>query len=334
MKGWCIGPLVAGGLCVALWGGWRAEAQDNASTAGVRVHVVITDAKLRQDQELPPLTAKDLTVKSRKNNLEITQVVPAEGQSAALQLMILIDDTLDTSIGNSLTELKEWVKAQPKTTVIGVGYMSNAGVQIAQNFTDDHDQAANAIRLPFSKLSTMDSPYLSLISLVKGWPPQKVRRMVLMVSDGIDRMRGAQPDVVRTGMRTAATVYHSMPTITPDVDTASEVCQRYNVVVSSLYAAGVGRAARSGWDLQIGLGGLTKLADETGGEVFSLGTSQLVSFQPHLERYGKLLGNQYYVEFIAPPGKKGGLIPVKFKTELPNSEILAPDNVWVPSAPQ
>ena len=33
----------------------------------------------------------------------------------------------------------------------------------------------------------MDSPYLSLFSLVKGWPQQNVRREVLMVTDGIDR---------------------------------------------------------------------------------------------------------------------------------------------------
>ena len=31
----------------------------------------------------------------------------------------------------------------------------------------------------------MDSPYLSLISLVKGWPQQNVRREVLMVTDGM-----------------------------------------------------------------------------------------------------------------------------------------------------
>jgi hypothetical protein len=327
-------PVLACGLCLALWGGLSAQAQDNASTAGVRVHVVITDAALRQDQELPPLKASDLTVKSGKRNLEITNVVPAQGESAALQLMILIDDTLNTSVGNSLTELKNFVKAQPKTTVIGIGYMSNAGVSIAQNFTEDHDLAANAIRLPRGSLSTMDSPYQSLISLVKGWPQQKVRRMVLMVSDGIDRLRGESPEAVRTGPRSFGPAYHSMPTMTADMDIASEVSQRYNVVVSSLYATGVGRAGRSGWDLQTGLSGLSKLADETGGECFSLGTSQLVSFQPHLERYQKLLANQYYVEFIIPPGKKAGLQQIKFKTELPNSEIFAPDNVWVPSVPK
>lgn len=63
-----------------------------------------------------------------------------------------------------------------------------------------------------------------------------------------------------------------------------------------------------------------------------LGTSQLVSFKPHLDNFQKMLGNQYYVVFQAVPKKKSGLQRVKVDTELPNSELLAPDNVWVPAA--
>jgi hypothetical protein len=108
---------------------------------------------------------------------------------AALQFFILIDDTCDPSIGNSLNDLRDFINAQPATTAVGVGYMSNATIQIVQNFTADHALAAKAIRLPRGNLSAMDSPYLSLISAIKGWPEQKVRREVLMVSDGIDRLR-------------------------------------------------------------------------------------------------------------------------------------------------
>jgi hypothetical protein len=94
----------------------------------------------------------------------------------------------------------------------------------------------------------------------------------------------------------------------------------------------VGRAGRSSWDLQLGLSGLTKIAEETGGECYSLGTSTPVSFKPYLERFQKLISNQYYVVFQAVPGKKAGFQRVKIDTELSNSEILAPDNVWVPAA--
>jgi hypothetical protein len=123
-----------------------------------------------------------------------------------------------------------------------------------------------------------------------------------------------------------------MPTISTDATSSSEISQRYNVLVYSMYAVGVGRAGRSSWDLQVSQSGLSKLANETGGELFSLGTSQLVSFKPYLERFQKQLSNQYYVVFQAVPRNRAGFQRVNIQTELSNSELLAPDNVWVAAA--
>ena len=320
-----------GSFCFLILGGPMARPQEQSASRTVPVHLVITDAAVREDAELPRLQKEDVKVKQRKNFLQVTQVIPAQGDNAALQLMILIDDTLNTSVGNNLNDLKSFISSQPSSTVIGIGYMSNAGVNIAQNFTADHDAAVKAVRLPRGNFSTIDSPYLSLISLVKGWPQQNVRREVLMVTDGIDRLRGEQPQPSRMGPN-FGTVYHSMPTLSVDVTSASEISQRYNVLVYTMYAPGVGRVGRSSWDLQLGLSGLSKLLAETGGECFSLGTTQLVSFQPYLDRLQKMFSNQYYVVFQAVPGKKAGLQRVNVQTELTNSEILAPDNVWVAAA--
>ena len=308
-----------------------ARAQEQGAAKNVQVHVVITDAALQEDKDLPPLQKEDVKVKQGKKFLPVTQVIPAKGDSAALQLMILIDDTLNTSAGNNLNDIKDFIGAQPASTLIGVAYMSNATVNVAQNFTADRDQAVKAVRLPRGSTSTMDSPYLSLISLVKSWPQQKVRREVLMVTDGIDRLRGETPQPSRMGPNFGS-MYHSMPTISIDATSASETSQRYNVIVYSVYALGVGRAGRSSWDLQLGLSGLTKIAEETGGECFSLGTSQLVRVKPYLDRLQKMLSQQYFVVFQAVPGKKPGFQRIRIETELPNSEILAPDNVWVPTS--
>jgi hypothetical protein len=129
-------------------------------------------------------------------------------------------------------------------------------IQIVQNFTADHALAAKAIRLPRGNLSSMDSPYLSLISLLKGWPVQKA---------------------------------------------------------------------------QMGQSGIAKIADETGGEYYSLGTLNLASFKPYLDRLQRIFDNQYYLVFEAAPKKKAGLQRVKISTEEPNVEIAAADNVWVPA---
>lgn len=307
------------------------HSQQKAAPSTVQVHMVISDLAVRSDSELPRLKQDEVKVKQGRTFLQVTQLIPAQGDNATLQLVILIDDTLDTSVGNNLNDLKEFIKAQPPSTAIAIGYMSNAGVNMVQNFTSDHEACVKAVRLPRGGFSTMDSPYLSLINLVKGWQQQNVRREVLMVSDGIDRLRGETPRPSQLGP-SFGPVYHSMPTISQDATSASEISQRYNVIVHSIYSPGVGRAGRSSWDLQLGLAGLSKIADETGGECYSLGTSALVSFKPYLERFQKTLDNQYYLVFLATPKRRAGLQRVNIQTELPNSEIAAPDNVWVPAS--
>jgi hypothetical protein len=319
-----------GTLCVLTFTAPIMHSQEKSTPGTVQVHLVITNEAVRGDSDVPTLQSGDVKVKQGKNFLKVNQLIPAQGDNAALQLFVLIDDTLGSGVGNNLNDIRDFINAQPASTVIAVGYMANAAVQIAQNFTADHALAVKALRIPRGGLSTMDSPYLSLISLVKGWPQQNVRREVLMVTDGLDRLRGEQPAPSRLGP-SFGPVYHSMPTMSPDVNSASEISQRYNVLVYSLYAVGVGRAARSSWDLQTGLSGLTKLADETGGDCFSLGTSSLVSFKPYLERLQKMFDNQYYVVFEATPKKKAGLQRVNVTTEVSNAEIAAPDNVWVPA---
>jgi hypothetical protein len=238
-------------------------------------------------------------------------------------------------VGN-LGDIRDFINAQPASTLVGVAYMSNATIQITQNFTADHALAAKAVRLPRGNLSAMDSPYLSLMSLVKGWPQQKVRREVLMITDGIDRLRGDSSSPSQIPARTPAGAVptrgiNTMPSISPDADTASRNSQRYGVIVHSIYATGAGRPGRNAWEAQLGQSGVAKIADESAGEYFALGTQNAVSFKPFLERLQKIFDNQYYLVFQAVPGKKDGLERVSVSTEVPNADLAAADNVWVPA---
>ncbi len=318
-----------------------AWSQENpGASSSVQVHMVITDEALRDDSEVPILRPENVQVKQGKTSLKVDHLIPARGDNAALQLFILIDDTCDTSIGNSLNDIRDFINAQPATTVVGVAYMSNASIQIAQNFTNDHATAAKAIRLPRGNLSAMDSPYLSLISLIKGWPEQKVRREVLMVSDGIDRLRNERmssqtaPSASRASrnMTPSMSTSTGMTTMSPDVDSASTAAQRYGVIVHGIYATGVGRAGRNSWEAQVGQSGVAKITDEAGGEYYSLGTQSLVSFKPYLDRLQRVLDNQYYLVFGAVPKNKAGLQRVRISTEASGFEIAAADNVWVPTS--
>jgi hypothetical protein len=309
------------------------HSQEKAAPSTVQVHMVVTNQTVTDTNEVPVLRQDTVQVKQGKNALKVDQVIPASGDNAALQLFILIDDTCDAAIGNNLSDIREFINAQPAPTQIGVAYMSNATIQIAQNFTPDHDLASKAVRLPRGTLSSMDSPYLSLISLVKGWPQQKVRREVLMVTDGIDRLRGGRSASSQVPARAGVARgvgFSTLPTISPDAETASRNSQRYGVIVHSIYAVGVGRVGRNAWEAQLGQSGVAKISDETGGEYYALGTQNAVSFKPYLERLQKIFDNQYYLVFQAVPGKKDGLQRVSISTQIPNVDIATADNVWVP----
>jgi hypothetical protein len=323
-------------FCALAIGARMLHSQEKAASSSVQVHMVITDQAMSDNSEVPVLSANAIKVKQGKNFLNVTQLIPAQGDNAALQLFILIDDTCDSSIGNNLNDLRDFINAQPATTAIGVAYMSNATIQITQNFTPDHDLAAKAVRLPRGNLSTMDSPYLSLMSLVKGWPEQKVRREVLMITDGIDRLRADRTSFSQSpsrypGAPSVVAGPSTMPTISPDADSASRNSQRYGVIVHSIYATGAGRLGRNAWEAQLGQSGVAKIADETGGEYFALGTQNAVSFKPYLDRLQKIFSNQYYLVFQAVPKKKEGLQRVNITTEVANADIAAADNVWVPA---
>jgi hypothetical protein len=123
-----------------------------------------------------------------------------------------------------------------------------------------------------------------------------------------------------------------MQSISVDADRASTTSQRYKVIVHSIYATGVGRAGRNAWEAQLGQSGISKIADETGGEYFALGTQNLLSFKPYLDRLQKIFENQYFLVFQAYPKKKADLQRVNITTDVENAEIAAANNVWVPAA--
>ena len=325
------------------------QAQEKSAPATVPVHLVCTVEPLNNgDTPGLNLTRQDVQVRQGKNNLQVTDWIPSRGDAAALQLFILIDDTSDTSLGVQLGDLKAFITAQPATTMVGIGYMRNTAVNIVQNFTTDHEAAAKAVRLPLGSLGASDSPYLSLMTLLKGWPESKARREVLMVTSGIDRLRGLNGGAPR-GATPAASRGRgpavglqpgfgppggAMPYISPDVDSASNLAQRSGVIVHSIYTPGIGHVGRNYWEASNGENGISKLADETGGESFFLGIQAPVSFKPDLDRLQTILDNQYFLVFQAMPGKKPGLQRVRISTEAPSVEIVSANNVWVPTPGQ
>jgi len=242
----------------------------------------------------------------------VTDWIPAQGDHAALEFFILLDDNSSSSLGSQLEDLRQFIAAQPPTTLIGIAYMQNGTAQIAQNPTNDHTQAAKALRLPMGNGGGNASPYFSLTDLVKRWPPSNARHEVLMVSDGVDRFYGAG-DIQD-----------------PYLDAAIDDAGKAGVVVSAIYSPGVGHFGHSYWQAYWGQIYLSQMADKTGGEAYYLGFSGApVSFSPYLEDLTRRLQHQYLLAFIPKPEKKAGWHNVRLATEVPNVDLVSAGRVYV-----
>lgn len=292
-------------------------AQEKETGSTVPVRMTVTVQLLDENKRMPEVNREDVIVRQEKERLQVTEWTPARGEHAGLDLFFLVDDALDQGVGTQLDDLRAFIKAQPPTALVGIGYMRNTTVQIVENFTKDHEQAAKALRLPIASPGSFGSPYLSAIDLMKRWPEDHNRRELVMITDGIDRARG--------GPR-----FRGLSSIIPDVDTAGDVAQRTGTIIDTMYARGTGRLAHNFWEATNGQNGISKLSDVSGGQSFFLGLQNPVSFKPYLDTLQKTLGNQYILEFNAIPGKKSGLQSVKLSTEVAGVELVSADSVWVP----
>ena len=284
---------------------------------GVTVGMLVTASSVGDDA-LPELKMHDVQVSQGHQPVQVTGWTAARGNRAGLNLFLLIDDAADRSLGSQLNELRNFITAQAPTTLVGVGYMRNATVLIAQDFTNDHAAAANAVRLPEGSTGAFGSPYPSVIDMMSRWPKHPNRRVIVMVTDGIDRSRGGPRSRRLSSM--------------PDVTRASDVAQRTGTLIYTLFFPGVGHRRRNLWEATNGQNGIARLSDESGAESFFLGVQAPVSFQPFLDRIQTGLNNQYLLEFRVVPRGHAGLQSISVGTEVPGVELISADGVWVPAA--
>lgn len=291
-------------------------AQETSAASGATVNMVAT-VEARHGMNPAPVDRQDVMVYEGKVRDSVTSWLPAKGDNAGLELFILLDDSANTTLATQFDDIRQFINSQDPTTKIGVAYMQNGTAQVAQNLTSDHAQAAKSLRIPMGLGGVNASPYFSLTDLVKRWPAGSPRREVLIISDGIDLY------------------YEGADTQDPYVSDAIEQAQRAGVIVYAIYNPGAGHYAHSYWHSYWGQLYLSRVADETGGESYYIGfTGPAVTFVPYLDDIEHRLNNQYLLTFVAKPEKKSGMQRVKLSTELPNTELVGAERVYVPASVQ
>ncbi|HKF06211.1 MAG TPA: hypothetical protein VKB49_28095 [Candidatus Sulfotelmatobacter sp.] len=289
----------------------RALAQQTPSAGGVPSHIVVT-VEPKRGNEASTIRQEDVMVFEGQDRDTVTGWTPLKGDRAGLELFVLIDDELSTTVGNQLDDIRKFINEQPASTKVGVAYMQNGIARVLQEPTTEHDQAAKALRLPMGVGGANSSPYFALSDLVKKWPHSNERRAVLMVSDGIDRYYG-------TG-----------DLQDPYLEAAIDEAAKAGIIVSAIYSPGAGHFGHSYWLNYWGQIYLSELADKTGGEAYYIGfTGAPVTFTPYLESLNRRLGNQYLLEFLAKPPKKAGWAPIRLRTEVQNVDLVSAGRVWV-----
>jgi hypothetical protein len=200
--------------------------------------------------------------------------------SAPLNIAILIQDDLTSSVGNELGVTRDFIRSLPAGSRVMVGYITAGSLQVRQPFTTELNRAADSLRIPIASTSASPyNPYVEVIEALKkfdsGWQGHNA---VLLISDGLDTSRGF--DVESAG--------HTI-----DLERAINEANRRNTAIFSFYAPSVGLTSRSRLAASYGQSSLNRISHDTGGRAFFQGTTGFVTFDSYFNRLRAELNRQY-----------------------------------------
>lgn len=271
---------------------------------GVEVQMIVTVAD-HINHNPAPIGAGDLKIM----DATITSIVPFE-RGRDLDVFILIDDAANYDFGAKLQELQEFVTTQPAAEAIGVAYIKDGVLQVAENPTTDHARAAGALRVPTG--SKAANPYCALSDLMQRWPAKSARHAVVMISTGLD-------DTAAEGV------------FCVNAQTAIHDAERSGTLVFSIYNPLSNYASEKWSKVDTGVVDLAHVSYESGGEAYFLGHTPLDSIAPFLDDIAEHLDHQYLVKFRMSPGPTGEFRSIFVNPSVaPDHTLMKPESIWVP----
>lgn len=227
----------------------------------------------------------------RENNRRQQIISVKRPSEAPLVLAVLIQDDLISRVNTELSSIKEFIRGLPEGSRVMVGYLTVGDLRVAHEFTTDLARASDSVRVVVgSQSATPFNPYLGVVATLKRFDSQPAgRRVVLMISDGLDTSRG---------LRSAS------PSLSLDLDRAIREAQRRAVAVSTFYAPSVGLTSFNRIAISYGQGSLNRLADETGGDAFFMGDT-FVSFSPYFRELNELIKRHWLITYRSTSSGSG-----------------------------
>lgn len=256
--------------------------QGELVAAGDEVTILITahPHNDRAREIAAKLRLEDFVVLEEKRKQRVVSVKSAS--EAPPILAVLMQDNLVSRVNNEIESVKNFIRQLPEGSRVMTGYVTAGSLRVAHDFTMDRACAADSLRI----IAGIDSaapfnPYVEVIEALRLFDSQpQGRRIVLLVSDGLD---------VSRGFRGGA------PLFSLDLEKAISEAQRRGVAVFPFYAP----AGLTSWNrlaAGYGQGSLNRLAYETGGVAFFSGTN-FVTFDPYFKELSEMLGFQWLITY-------------------------------------
>src|ERR1700674_5589404 len=174
----------------------------SASGRPVTIPVTIRVKGTTAPSELEPQTVA-LTV-SEDGEVQTLLSIRAR-TNAPINLIVLIQDDVVSSVGLEIKPLSEFIRRLPRGSRVLVGYLRAGSLQVRHKFTADLERAAKSLRPPVGVASAAPyNPYVEVIEALKRFDAQPAgRRAILLVSDGLDISEGSSSAVQSSDLRRA-----------------------------------------------------------------------------------------------------------------------------------
>ncbi|MHB1936118.1 MAG: hypothetical protein ACYCOR_05995 [Acidobacteriaceae bacterium] len=284
-----------------------AVAQTENMAGQAHVVVTVNANKSHRGRFLPQ---SDIAVKLKGRPVDIVSWKPLKGPNANLQLVFLIDEGVRSYWTLQIPDMQKFIESLPSSVAVAVAYMDNGRAQMAQTLTTDHAKAAKSLRVTNGIPGISGSPYFCLSDLAKNFwhAPAKTRRVVFMVTNGQDPY------------------YTSRDMQDPYVAAAIQDSQKAEILVYSIYFRNRFSSGPNSFSTLIGQSYLQRVADETGGQFYSMAMISPVSFEPFLKQFRASLNRQYLLTFAAD---KTGWQSVQVQSKVSGVKLTAPKAIYV-----
>jgi hypothetical protein len=288
-----------------------AVSAQSASQATITVTVTALASNFKPAPEIPQ---EDVTAFSGSTRLNVTRWTRAQANGEDLQLAILIDNDLSSSLlGRQMQDIRNYISSEPAGESIGVFYAENGAATESAPFTTDHAATAKAVHLTAGSAGGSPSIYLSLSDLVSHWPSSGApRRELLVIASGYDPLNPGVQD--------------------PYADSAVNAAEKAGVGVHIILIPNPRYESTFGDNISEGK--LIEASKGTGGQVLFEGNSSPISLAPFLTELRSTLSNQYLLTFTIDrsPKEEGELRPFRVRTEEHGVKLYAPENILVPGS--